>query len=117
LNAVGRYDIELTRYNVDGKMFPTIPRSENKFTKRMTVCFQARANATFTCDFLFKIYPQGDIKYERRTISEGTHWTAYTIPFHLDHRMSYTFRIYNGEVSFAPSEMQIRDVVIIDESF
>ena len=119
LNDIGRYDIELTRYNVNGRMYTIIPPSEEISSKRFTVKFEARATlASFSCCFLFKIVnPDGEITFKNRTIPEGVHWSPCTFSFHLEPRMSYTFRIYIIEVSGAPSQLQIRNLTIVDESF
>lgn len=118
-NRFGRYDIELKRYNVNNKNFEYILPMKGISTRRLVASFEARSlDASFTCDFLFKIYPNGRVEgVKTLVIDAGETWETFTLPFYLDCHECYTFRIYNTKVSCAPSEMQIRNLSIEDESF
>lgn len=113
-NTEGRFELRFLRYTYRGKEHTFIPRDELISGKRkLRVSGESKAvGGAHRLRFVVKVANSSTTLAEATARVESNEWTSFAVFLPADPSQDCMVRIYDQEVSAAPSSLQIRNVVI-----
>jgi hypothetical protein len=113
-NTEGRFELRFQRYTYRGKEHTFIPKDELISGKRkLRVSGESKAvGGTHRLRFVVKVANSSTTLVDASVRVESNEWTNFAVFLPADPSQDCMLRIYDQEVSSAPSSIQIRNVVV-----
>lgn len=117
LNTDGRFELLFQRYRYKGAEHANIPKDDVISGKRnLRVNCEAKAvGGSHVLIFVVKNSQEARLAYDTIKVNSNE-WVRFPIFLPVDPSQDCTFRIYDQEVSHAPSSVQIRSLVLTQQN-